>query len=339
MNSRRPMSNDLRPSDPVMPKITRSGEMQFSVENDVVQPKDRLEKDALGWDKEGAAEKVKASMFTWQWLLVYIGCALVISIVVIKLTSVDKSQIVVEAPVVAQIEHGPPVFNQPPREVVDLFVKSSDPKERLKWVRTPDLVAERLSQYPAQALAAPVEELVELGMVNNGREVVAGFGAVFKDGTKRLISVIPTQDGPRVDWDCYARYCSASWSQILAGQVESAEIRVYATPTDYYNFSFRSELQWDAYVMSSPDLDGVVYGYAEKGSKMAKILRAKLPWQQGAGLQMTLQIQVAKDEIKHRQFKISRVLAYSWVRGEKDLQDTWVDLKLDDKRSTILKEE
>jgi hypothetical protein len=40
---------------------------------------------------------------------------------------------------------------------------------------------------------------------------------------------------------------------------------------------------------------------------------------------VTLYISGTVKGVKHRQFLIDRVLAYSWVRGERDLQDTWVE--------------
>lgn len=317
-------SND--PNLEFHPKMQKSGDMPFSVDQVVVQdvvlqsgvnPTD--ESSALDWE---SSENERASL-SWRWKLFFIFCAIVTLLAGAVWVKSMKSNIVVEqiAPE-KSIDDGAPVFSRPPREVVDAFVTTADPQERLKWVRNPQDVAKRMLSYPAQALTEPVDKIVELGLVNNGSHVVAGFGAIFANGQKRLISVLPTPDGPRVDWDCYARYCSATWSQLLSNEVKSAEVRVYASPSDYYNFGY-DEKSWDCYLLSGPDLEGIVYAYVVKGKRTAQILSNTLSW--GAQpVKMTFRISGTPKGVLHRQFLIDRVLAYSWVRGERDMQDTWV---------------
>lgn len=319
------MSDDSQQADPGAPKLTRTGEMPFSVADRKVAVREDEAVDVLAWDTEDGAMQDKRSWFTWRWLLVYaIGLWVLLYFVERRLT-VEGEVLIPEVAAEDLIEVGPPVFDRPPREVAEAFVQALDSQERLQWVRNAERVRGHLAGYSHQALEEPVVELRDLGMVSNGREVVAGFGAIFADGSKRLVSVVPTDEGPRVDWDCYARYCSAAWEDILAGKVGAADIRVYAKPCDYYNYTYRDEARWDVYEMSSPDLDVVVYGYVAKGSREARILKSMVPEQTGDGLRMTLRVALGKDDGQRRQLKIERVLAYSWVRGAEDLQDRWVD--------------
>ena len=51
-----------------------------------------------------------------------------------------------------------------------------------------------------------------------------------------------------------ARFCSASWEDLLSGKAASAEVRVFASPGDYHNVPFEDERQWTCLRLMSPDL-------------------------------------------------------------------------------------
>ena len=321
----------------IRPKMRKSGEVAFDVDNLVVKVGEAPSQTSdFDWSAEDGSF-AEISSISWKSTLIFVACFMLVVFAAWRWVDshppTDIAAKTVNTP--ALEDDGEPVFSCPPREVAEAFIKTSDPKERLKWVRNSKEVASRMSSYPAQALTAEVEQLIELGIVNNGETVVAGFGAVFSNGQKRLISVLPTPEGPRVDWDGYARYCSATWPQLLSNEAKSAEVRVYAIPADYYNFGY-DENSWDCYALSSPDMESVVYAYAAKNQKTALILSHTLSWG-GQPLKMTLQISGTVDGVKHRQFIIDRVLAYSWVRAKRDMQDTWVIPHTDEKNEEVAK--
>ena len=314
-------------SGKVVHKLTRSGNVPSPLTSQAARANVDIENEPLSFEREVVVRDSTGKGFTWRRLVGFlIGIVLLGVVGYYGLVWIGSTQ--------PEVASKPPAsdpvliksveFKEDPLEVALSFVNASDPQSRLKLVRNPDEVEERLSQYPEQALKDPVTELAQLGVVNQANMNVAGSSVVFEDGSKRNFPVVATEEGSLIDWDSYARYCSASWSDLLSGEADVAEVRVFAKPVAYYNYEFEDGNMWDGFQLSSPDLDGPVFGYAKEGTLVAEILNSTLPWTDSEGLRMTLRILSVGDSAKNRQFLIDRVLAYDWVRGEQDLQDTWV---------------
>jgi len=221
-------------------------------------------------------------------------------------------------------ENEPPVFTRPPQEVAEAFISADSIEEKLKWVRNPDDIRTRIKLYPTEAVSGSATEIIPMGVASSTNHVFARFLAKLTGDSKRLLCVIPTDDGPKVDWDAYARYTSAPWVNILDGSAQSAEVRVFLQPGYYYVHSYRDDSVWLCYQASSPDLELPLYFYASKDSKRGKLLSANFPVGTRGPIRMTLSISSEKDTHKNRQFTIDRVHAFGWVRSEKDIEDTWI---------------
>lgn len=216
-------------------------------------------------------------------------------------------------------EDKPPIFTRPPLEIAEIFLSTSDPEERLKWVKNPARTRAHMQHYSAQALRATSDQLTPMGMGGTRHFVFARFKAAFSNEDTRHLFIIATPNGPLVDWDAYARYNSASWLDILSGQETSAEVRVFAQHSDYYNYSYRDESEWSCYRLTSPDLKEAVYAYVKKNSKQELAL-ARVPSDDQA-VPVVLGISTTKEGLQHRQLTIDRVYAFSWMRGDHDLDE------------------
>ena len=72
-------------------------------------------------------------------------------------------------------------------------------------------------------------------------------------GGRRLLYVVGTDEGPRVDWDAYVRYGTAAWELFLQGEVAEATVRVFPSASDYFDGSFKDREKWSAYALKSPE--------------------------------------------------------------------------------------
>ena len=227
-------------------------------------------------------------------------------------------------PLITEVNDGPPVFTQPPREIADAILASTDPTERLKWVRNPEDVAKHLQFYPEEALSHPVETLSPLERASVQDIVFARYMASFANGNKRLLCVVATENGPKVDWDAYARYGAADWEAITEGTASPVEVRVFLKRGNYYTYSYGDDSVWQCYQVTSPDTKEAIYFYARSDSKGGQLLASTFPEGSNHMQRMTLTISSTEDGLKHGQFNIDRIHAFDWVRSEKDIEEVWI---------------
>jgi hypothetical protein len=203
------------------------------------------------------------------------------------------------------------------------FLAESDPEQRLQWVRHPDQVREHMAQWSESVLRQPGEIERMLGHSDAGDRLVTCFVVKQPDGGVRLLEVVDKGDGPRVDWDAYARHCSADWPAIIEGRVERAEVRVSASPGTYHNPPFADVNEWTCFQLTSPDLPGRIHAYARKGTLREARMRAIILGSPKYRQHMTLRIVRREGPDGESLFEIERALAIGWVRGEADVEAEW----------------
>jgi hypothetical protein len=210
------------------------------------------------------------------------------------------------------------------RQLAQDFAKSGDPTARLKMSRNPQQTSSRMVEYSVEALELRATEVDFMDVVDLGGIMAARSVAKFDNSLSRLICVVPTLDGLRVDWDCYARYNSKAWPKLIDGSLKSAELRVFAKRSDYYNFEYRDESKWIGFELLSPDSDQPLYAYAARGTTTAKLLGAALPVVgSGKSIQLTVRLSSGGGDHKWKQFTIDRLLAFGWVIPEQDIEHSY----------------
>ena len=216
------------------------------------------------------------------------------------------------------------LYEKEARQLAEDFGMCSNPQIRLKMSRSPDKVRKHMGSYAEDALSKPADGVRFKDVVDLGGIMAARFVAEFADTTSRLICVIATEDGLRVDWDCYARFNAKAIPMLLQGKTKSAELRVFAKKSDYYNFTYRDDKRWTAFELVCPDSDDIIYAYSLRNTTTGKLLDSAFS---SAGsqksVQLTLQLSADQDAHQRKQFRIDRIYAFGWVRPDMDIEDQY----------------
>lgn len=199
------------------------------------------------------------------------------------------------------------------RAVAENFTRATTQAERMKWVRQPEAVAAVMEEFFSSGKGSR-EVIAKIDAISPGTAgdlVYERFAATMVDGTRRLLCLVPTAGGVRVDFKAYARHGSVAWSDLLGGQAkEAGEMRVFLDKGDYYNFGFKHEVRWQCLTVTSPDLDVPVWLYLARTDPALKMLEAINSRQP---VRVTVAVRAVGDSHLRRQFEIVGVHAADWV--------------------------
>ncbi len=257
----------------------------------------------LGWDEPAAPAKGGHSL----WLLACGGIGVAAVVCLVVWMAATKR----EPPVAVAVTMTEPSVSPADRaaKVARVFVAASDVEERLTLVRAPEIVRGHLQRYPEQARSGAVENLRKFGhSVINGVKTTS-FAARFADGSSRMLSVVDEGKGPLVDWDGYARYTSAPWSDLVNGLTAAGEARVFVHPGEHFGGRFLDAERWVCFLLRTPDFEGSLYAYAPTGSDLAKRIKSAVMATRNFRQRMTLQIKAEGDGL----FEVEALLAVGWV--------------------------
>lgn len=206
--------------------------------------------------------------------------------------------------------------------VARAFLQETDPAKRLQWVRNAEEVKQRIGEYPDEARSAEGNIEKTLGHQVDGGRSVTGFVVEFPTGNLRLLEVVGTPDGPRVDWDAYARHCSASWDDLWSGEVKRAVVRVFCEPSTERPEPFEDQGKWTCFRMSGPELPRAALGFAAVGSvreaKMKQVVLGTPKYRQRFALEI-----VRHEGEDEPLFEITRCLAVGWILDELAVDQAW----------------
>ncbi|NNM30534.1 MAG: hypothetical protein HKO57_13520 [Akkermansiaceae bacterium] len=229
----------------------------------------------------------------------------------------------------ARAQDGPPAAGEDPiaaglenaEAVARAFLAESDPERRAKFLLRPVAGREAFANSPGAGAGGKVESVIGHSIVD-GRRVTA-FAVAVDDGSYRLLEVMDTAAGPKVVWESYLRHGTENWEDLLAGDAQEAEVRVFLSPGDYHVPPFASEAEWTCFQVTSPDLPHRVFAYAEAGTVRDKRLKEIVLGAPQFRQHMTLRIARREGPNAQALFEIKRVLAIGWVRGERDVEALW----------------
>jgi len=207
-------------------------------------------------------------------------------------------------------------------KVARVFLAEGIPFERLRRVRDGDDVLFRMDAYSKEAREAPGEIEKMIGHLSEGGRTVTAFAVTMPSGDVRLLEVVETEKGPKVDWDAYARYGTASWEDLLSGKAERAVVRVFCEPSSERPEPFGNQAEWTCFRLSSPDLPQAALGFAQVGSVREVMMKKVIIGTPRYRQRFTLEIlrHEGKDEPL---FEITRCLAVGWILGDWDVEDDW----------------
>lgn len=207
------------------------------------------------------------------------------------------------------------------QEVAKAFLEESDPAKRLRWVRNAEEVKDRLAEYQEEARAAVGKIEKVLGhRLDDGRSVT-GFVVVFPSGNMRLLEVVGTSEGPRVDWDAYARHGTATWDDLLSGEAKGAVVRVFCEPSSERPAPFADQSKWTCFRLSSPDLPQAVLGFSKVGSPREEMMKRVVLSTPNYRQRFVLEIERHEGEDEPL-FEITQCHAVGWIQDEQKPEKT-----------------
>lgn len=206
--------------------------------------------------------------------------------------------------------------------VARAFLKETDPAKRLRWVRNAEEVKARMAEYPEEARAGVGEIEKVLGHQSDGAHPVTAFVVAFPSGNVRLLEVVGTEDGPRVDWDAYAGYGTASWEDLWSGKAERAVMRVFCEPSSERPAPFEDQGKWTCFRLSGPDMPQVALGFAEVGTVRERMMKRVVLGT--PNYRQRFVVEVVRHEGKDEPlFEITRCQAVGWILGELAVEEYW----------------
>ncbi|OYW77520.1 MAG: hypothetical protein B7Z37_03580 [Verrucomicrobia bacterium 12-59-8] len=200
-------------------------------------------------------------------------------------------------------------------EMLGKFLKTPEWKQRVVLVRDRLRVAQLMSIYYSKNADGPMEydsivEALELSPKFSQHVVV------FEGGGRRLATVEHTPAGPRVDWEAFVGAGEMGWSDFLElRQAGPTLFRVLVSPAGHFENQFGDPSALQCYSLRNISEPGakVVYGYAAKGSTIAKSLDYQLQQSDDATVPMILRLKFPPDAPVDFQVWISQFVQAGWV--------------------------
>lgn len=150
-------------------------------------------------------------------------------------------------------------------EQVRRFLGARRPEEYAPLVRNPDVALPRIREF------LPNNPPPMLG-VRSMKVTLAPDGSYsaslnMEDFSIRRMILHDATDGLRVDWEAWVGWSSMPWDQFKASKPSEPQLfRVTVAPVDYFNYEFKDETRWSAWMLSSRQNKEFVYGYLARNS-------------------------------------------------------------------------
>lgn len=202
------------------------------------------------------------------------------------------------------------------RRVAEAFLLAESYEDKVAHVRFASAVGSSVRKFYGEqdSLVHQYTSLKSIDAVETSDLSFLRFVVTEPEGGRRLLAVVATPVGPKVDWPSFARHDQMGWDSFWdrSGE-EEIPVRVYLELADYYNFEFEDLNAWQCYAISSPDLDEVWHGYASRGSDLNRGLRYLV--KNGGRPRVILRIKRSEGSNEtQRQVLISGIDQAGWIR-------------------------
>lgn len=147
------------------------------------------------------------------------------------------------------------------------------------------------------------------------------FSKIDSQESSRLGQLFYRDGRWRIDMDSYARHISPSWDYILSRECDSATVRVFVSPDNYYNGDRYVEDAWKCYALISPDVDEILFGYVARGSVQEQAMERIISKEEHFH-RAVLEVLLTTKAKGRLQLEISRVLSDDWFIGSAHYDDS-----------------
>ena len=199
--------------------------------------------------------------------------------------------------------------------LAERFANADSAEDWISMVRDPERVAPLIRAFkPRFAVGRPLG-IKAFGSEPFGSDELYQFSVTYEDGRSRLIHILPTPDGPKVDWEAFARSGGADFGQLSAPAVVEAELRVLVRRARYYNYNFADDRRWRAYEILNGDWPEPFTGYTQIGSLADEALaRIIAPGLDASPVRVILKVRTGGDDGARGQLEILEFVQQGWVK-------------------------
>jgi hypothetical protein len=202
-----------------------------------------------------------------------------------------------------------------PRLVLEQFLAATTLEDRLKLVVNAKAVEEPMRHYYEKHPAGAVpHEQIEHGL--KSQENFTEFRVVLKDGTKRFAAVVPTPEGPKVDWPSFVALGDLDWEQMRQTRPTTPVLmRVLAAPAANFtgHFSDADSLRCVQIVPAGNPSATPIYGYLPRGNDLDRQIDYLLRSAGGELAPLTVRICFSPEAPGNDQAWITELVVSGWV--------------------------
>lgn len=198
-----------------------------------------------------------------------------------------------------------PGFESSAKPLVERFLAARGADEFAPLVRHPEVTLGRIGAGSGGRPAA----LRQMKFIkSNGRFHHALV--VLDDFSQRRICLEETPAGMRVDWEGWVGWSSTSWNEFRTRRPTQPELfRVTVTPVSYYNYDFKDEARWSAWMARLPGSEEFFYAYVARDSLTEQRLLAA---RREAANEVTLMLAYPAGAQADNLCEITAVIAAGW---------------------------
>lgn len=204
-----------------------------------------------------------------------------------------------------------------PRTIAENFIYARTVEERLPWIRDAAIHENDIREFFEAYGKSRANRVVSIAPILDGtihQNISQQYQVRFADGRSRLLCIM--DDPPLVDWEAYSRKGTATWSELLDGSAQSAEVRVFLSFKEHAAVVLSDSIVSCMVLgIRSPDCQESLYGLVELESRRCSLLKEIIPMEPAKSKRMTIQIESRNDSYKRREFFIAKIVALGWVRG------------------------
>lgn len=195
------------------------------------------------------------------------------------------------------------------------FANAATADEWIPMIRDADRVAPMVRVFKPRFASGRPMGVAAFGSEAFGEEELYQFAVVYEDGRSRLIHIVPTADGPKVDWESFARAGETDFAGLRAVTSVEAEVRVLVRRARYYNYNFADDHRWRAFEISNGDWPETFTGYAETGSTVEQALLDMIPPEESAiPVRLILKVRGGGEDGARGQLEILQLVQQGWVK-------------------------
>ncbi len=202
-----------------------------------------------------------------------------------------------------------------PQSALEKFLAAPSVEEKLAYVANPKSVELQMRDFyenhPASAISF---QTIELGAKNKAN--FTEFKVVLIDGTQKFAAVVPTLDGPRVDWPSFVALGDLEWEEMRAARPKKPVLmRVLAVTASHFKGQYSDEknLRCVKLVPASNPSATPVFGYVPKGADLDKDLDYWLRSAGGALAPLTVKLCFSPVNDDVDQAWITELVVPGWV--------------------------